>query len=577
MSAENKKRKVDTECRIFNKSWTAKYLFTEVDGIAVCLVCKEKVAVIKVFNLKRHFETKHAKKYKNLSNNEMAQTAESMVAKLEKQQSFFTRLHASNDAAVMASFVIAHKIAQNSKPFSEGEFVKKCLVETAAIVCPDKTDAFKQVPLSRRTVTRRVECIAGDLRDQLLHYVKQFDFFTLALDESCDVRDTAQLLIFVRGITCDFKITEEIAAIRPMKGTTTGADIFSEVDASMDKLGLKWEKLAGVTTDGCPNLTGKNVGLLKRMKDRVNEIDPKQQLVFLHCIIHQQVSSTKSQTVYSLLEEQENEHTDIGYHTTVRWLSLGKILKRVWDLQQEIREFCQTKNKDIPQLSDKKWLSDFAFVVDVTALLNELNCKLQSKKLFVHNMHSLVKSFITKLQFLSRQLQNNNLAHFPTLNTATTSANDFQKYSTMLDALHAEFLRRFEDFRLIENKMSMVSSPFTSNVENIPSDAQLELIDLQCDTLLQEKFKSSEILDFYSSLNKKSFPNIRRHAQKMLVLFGSTYICEQTFSVMNFTKSKFRSSLTDEHLSDLLRISTSAIEPDIQGLVRAQQSIHTSH
>nr|XP_039265735.1 general transcription factor II-I repeat domain-containing protein 2A-like [Styela clava] len=224
----------------------------------------------------------------------MAQTAESMVAKLEKQQSFFTRLHASNDAAVMASFVIAHKIAQtqNSKPFSEGEFVKECLVETAAIVCPDKTDAFKQVPLSRRTVTRRVECIAGDLREQLLHYVKQFDFFTLALDESRDVRDTAQLLIFVRGITCDFKITEEIAAIRPMKGTTTGADIFSEVDASMDKLGLKWEKLAGVTTDGCPNLTGKNVGLLKRMKDRVNEIDPKQQLVFLHIIhiyIHQQV------------------------------------------------------------------------------------------------------------------------------------------------------------------------------------------------------------------------------------------------------------------------------------------------
>nr|XP_039258495.1 general transcription factor II-I repeat domain-containing protein 2A-like [Styela clava] len=531
----------------------------------------------------------------------MAQTAESMVAKLEKQQSFFTRLHASNDAAVMASFVIAHKIAQNSKPFSEGEFVKECLVETAAIVCPDKTDAFKQVPLSRRTVTRRVECIAGDLRDQLLHYVKQFDFFTLALDESCDVRDTAQLLIFVRGITCDFKITEEIAAIRPMKETTTGADIFSEVDASMDKLGLKWEKLAGVTTDGCPNLTGKNVGLLKRMKDRVNEIDPKQQLVFLHCIIHQQVlcksvlkishvtdvvtklvnfirsRALNHRQFISLLEEQENEHTDIGYHTTVRWLSLGKILKRVWDLQQEIREFCQTKNKDIPQLSDKKWLSDFDFVVDVTALLNELNYKLQSKKLFVHNMHSLVKSFITKLQFLSRQLQNNNLAHFPTLNTATTSANDFQKYSTMLDALHAEFLRRFEDFRLIENKMSMVSSPFTSNVENIPSDAQLELIDLQCDTLLQEKFKSSEILDFYSSLNKKSFPNIRRHAQKMLVLFGSTYICEQTFSVMNFTKSKFRSSLTDEHLSDLLRISTSAIEPDIQGLVKTQQSIHTSH
>lgn len=35
----------------------------------------------------------------------------------------------------------------------------------------------------------------------------------------------------------------------------------------------KWDKLVGVTTDGCPNLTGKNVGLLKRMQDKVTEIN----------------------------------------------------------------------------------------------------------------------------------------------------------------------------------------------------------------------------------------------------------------------------------------------------------------
>ena len=57
----------------------------------------------------------------------------------------------------------------------------------------------------------------------------------------------------------------------------------------MDKLGLKCDKLAGVTTDGCPNLTGKNVGLLKRMQDKVTEINPEQKLTFVHCIIHQEV------------------------------------------------------------------------------------------------------------------------------------------------------------------------------------------------------------------------------------------------------------------------------------------------
>ena len=31
------------------------------------------------------------------------------------------------------------------------------------------------------------------------------------------------------------------------------------------KVGLKRDKLVGVRTDGCPSLTGKNAGLLKRM------------------------------------------------------------------------------------------------------------------------------------------------------------------------------------------------------------------------------------------------------------------------------------------------------------------------
>lgn len=38
------------------------------------------------------------------------------------------------------------------------------------------------------------------------------------------------------------------------------------------------------------------------------------------------------------------------------------------------------------------------FAIDVTALFNELNTKLQDKRLFVHEMHHLVKAFVSKLQ-----------------------------------------------------------------------------------------------------------------------------------------------------------------------------------
>ncbi|XP_061127419.1 general transcription factor II-I repeat domain-containing protein 2B-like [Syngnathus typhle] len=389
--------------------------------------------------------------------------------------------------------------------------------------------------------------------------------------------------------------------MRPMKGRTTGSDLFMELNACMDTLGLRWDRLAGVTTDGCPNLTGKNVGLLKRMQDKVSEIDADQKLVFLHCIIHQHVlcksvlkinhvidvvtkivnfiraRALNHRQFVALLEEHESEHSDISYQTAVRWLSLGKVLKRVWDLKAEIQEFCEKKGKDIPELSDEDWMADFAFAVDVTALMNELNTKLQGKGLFVHEMHSLVKAFMRKIQFISSQLESNTLTHMQTLKEVTPSADHLRRYSSMLGALHGEFSRRFEDLRTIEDEMCMISSPFTCSVAHAPSDVQLELIDLQSDAVLAEQFKSGSLLDFYSSLKKENFPNMRRHAQKMLVLFGSTYICEQTFSVMKFTKSNYRSSLTDDHLSALLRICTSDIQPDFDVLVKAQQRLDFSH
>ena len=66
---------------------------------------------------------------------------------------------------------------------------------------------------------------------------------------STDVSDTAQLLVFIRGTNSDFEITEELAAMRGMHGTTIGEDLFKEISAVIEGLALPWEKLVGVTTD----------------------------------------------------------------------------------------------------------------------------------------------------------------------------------------------------------------------------------------------------------------------------------------------------------------------------------------
>lgn len=38
----------------------------------------------------------------------------------------------------------------------------------------------------------------------------------------------------------------------------------------------------------------------------------------------------------ALLEEDEMEHGDIGSHCPVRWVSLGKVLKNVCNLREQI-------------------------------------------------------------------------------------------------------------------------------------------------------------------------------------------------------------------------------------------------
>lgn len=92
---------------------------------------------------------------------------------------------------------MSHKIAKHSKPFSDGEFVKDCMVEAASVLCPDSKSQFENVSLSRRTVTRRIEVIDDELTSALLKRATDFTYFSIALDESTDIKDTAQLLIFI--------------------------------------------------------------------------------------------------------------------------------------------------------------------------------------------------------------------------------------------------------------------------------------------------------------------------------------------------------------------------------------------
>ena len=67
-------------------------------------------------------------------------------------------------------------------------------------VCPEKKQAFSNVSLSRKTIAERTCDLATNLHDQLMERGKDVVAFSLAVDESTDASDTAQLSVFIRGV-----------------------------------------------------------------------------------------------------------------------------------------------------------------------------------------------------------------------------------------------------------------------------------------------------------------------------------------------------------------------------------------
>jgi hypothetical protein len=116
-----------------------------------------------------------------------------------------------------------------------------------------------------------------------------------------------------------------------------------------------------------------------------------------------------------MLQQLEVEYGDLLYHSNVRWLSRGNMLSRLYALRVEVASFLCDKGVDIPEMSDAKWLSNLAFLVDITQHLNRLNVLLQGRDQLVYTLLDHVCGLKIKLRLFQTHLKANNFYHFPTL------------------------------------------------------------------------------------------------------------------------------------------------------------------
>ena len=283
-----KKRKIDHECRVFKSSWTFDFFVVEHNECLLCLIC-QKISVFKEYNIKRHYSTKHAVKFDNLTGQVRIDRVNLLKASVTSQQSYFKTAKISSETATKISFLISEAIAKRGKPLSEGEFVKDCLDIFVSVACPDKKSTVESISLSHQTVARRVDDLSSNIESSLIKRLHACKFYSLALDESTDVSDTAQLAIFVRGVTENFEVIEELLDLCPMKDTTTELDISNEVKRVLTKFNLADDKLSGLTTDGAPAMTGKHKGFVSLMLKSMPF-----PIMTYHCIIHQEQLCAKT-------------------------------------------------------------------------------------------------------------------------------------------------------------------------------------------------------------------------------------------------------------------------------------------
>ncbi|KAK1331664.1 hypothetical protein QTO34_009636 [Cnephaeus nilssonii] len=223
--------------KISQEKWELEYFCCEVKNKIICLICNNAISVPKLYNINHHYE-QHKSKYDNYEGLMRQEKLKELELGLNKQQFMVTKVSQESEAAL---------IAKHSKPFTEGGFIKECLIKAAEIVSPGNGKSFQTISLSRNTVAERIKAKSSS-----------FKAFSIDCDE-WTLGGVAQLAVFLRAYDTDFNIFKKLLELVPMHNTSTGQDIFNCVFKLLQIYNLPLSKLTSVATDGAPSMTGNNV------------------------------------------------------------------------------------------------------------------------------------------------------------------------------------------------------------------------------------------------------------------------------------------------------------------------------
>ncbi|CAG9564712.1 unnamed protein product [Danaus chrysippus] len=429
--------------------------------------------------------------------------------------------------------------------------------------------------------------------------------FSMQLDESTDVSQCSQLLVFVRYVKHDTRsIKEEFLFCDSLLETTKASDVFEMIKKFFIAQNVDWKtKLGSICTDGAPAMLGNTSGFAALIKKECPHV------IITHCVLHRHALASRTMPTFlkevmstcvkiinfiraralnhrlfkKLCQEMGSEHEVLLYYTEVRWLSRGQVLKRLFELREEVLLFLKNKENSLYEYLEREdFVEGLAYLADIFTHLNEINLSLQGFAVTIVDASERLKGFLGKLPLWKRRVESGKFANFPMLEELimqktqsdghTTSKKVQKEVSKHLETLQTSFEGYFSPESL--EKETWVRSPFLIDIDSI-SDEDLikdDLIDMRSKEVLKAEFQAKDLGDFWGSLSQ-AYPLLVKRAMSILIPFATTYLCEAGFSIMMSIKTKSRNRL---NVADDMRLALSKTVPQINVLIEAKQQ-HPSH
>ncbi|PNF30094.1 hypothetical protein B7P43_G03134 [Cryptotermes secundus] len=248
-------------------------------------------------------------------------------------------------------------------------------------------------------------------------------------------------------------------------------------------------------TDGAPSTTGKQNGIVAKLMAKQKEVCPSCKFHHVHCIIHQEVLCSKIIKTNHVLQFVKK----VVNFIRSRGLNQRQFSSLLSDIGCEF--------ESLPYYAEVRWLSCYSVLKRFWLLREEIKSFLEMKGESPDKLCD--DNWVQDLAFMVDITW-----HLNDLNLKLQGKR--QLVVSLYDSIKAFKLK----LKLWEGQMK------NGNLIHFPTCQDFKI---KCASLLRE----------------------------YLAMFGSTYLCEQLFSLVKATKTTHRSRLTAEHLSSILKIASS--------------------